>query len=126
MQGPKRGGKAGSVFTGEVLLRGRDSRRELAAPIPDQPWLAALPPTTQPELCPAGTLRPEEGLTEPQVCTAPQWRREPGSLWPSLWDSRAESRLAVRKRAAGLLLRGQKKEQAVIVEQGAISDFHCS
>lgn len=118
MQGPKRGGKAGSVFTGEVLLRGRDSRRELAAPIPDQPWLAALPPTTQPELCPAGTLRPEEGLTEPQVCTAPQWRREPGSLWPSLWDSRAESRLAVRKRAAGLLLRGQKKEQAVIVEQG--------
>ena len=126
MQGPKCGGKAGSVFTGEVLRRGGDSRQELAAPIPDQPWLAALSPTAQPGLHPAGTLRPEAGLTEPQVCTAPHWRREPGSLWPSLWDSRAESRLAVRKRAAGLLLRGQKKEQVVIVEHGGISDFHCS
>lgn len=56
IQGPKSRGKAGGVLASlarKVVPREGDNRQGLAASIPDQSWLAALPATIQPRLRPA-------------------------------------------------------------------------
>lgn len=99
VQGPESGPAAGQP------------RARATASIPDRPWLAAVPPTAQ-KGWPSEEIEAGAGLTgapgSAQLCSC---AFSGGLQAPGCKDSEAENRLLVRKRAAGLLLQGQKKEQ---------------